>query len=314
MTPVTRAIVNAGAGSMQDDAARTRLQDQLTRALPDIVILWCDAEHPVDEMIAQAMRSSPTLLIACGGDGTINVVATAVVGTEIVLGVLPGGTLNHFAKDLGIPTDLEQAVLVLAHGTPRLVDVGTVNDHIFLNNAGLGLYPEIVRRREAHQRRGIAKWPAATISAIRALLRYRELGIRLRTRTTTLLRRTPALFVGNNEYSNHDSLKPSRDSLTSGKLSVFIPRARGRMQLLWFTLRALVGNVRDDAGFELLLLERFTTEAKHSLAHVSIDGEVVKLHTPLEFASRPGALRVMAPVAAEVPADATGDTHTTTSG
>ncbi len=302
MTHVTRAIVNAGAGSMQDDAARTLLENQLTHALPGIVVFWCDAEHPVNEMVAQAMQASPTLLIACGGDGTINAVASAIVGTDVVLGVLPGGTLNHFAKDLGIPTDLAQAVLVLRDGAPRQVDVGTVNDRIFLNNAGLGLYPEIVRRREAHQRRGVSKWPAAALSAVRALIRYRELGIRLRTGTTTLLRRTPALFVGNNEYSNHDSLKPSRDSLTTGLLSVFIPRARGRVQLLWFTLRALVGNVRDDAGFELLLLERFTTEAKHALAHVSIDGEVVKLNTPLAFASRPGALRVMAPVATDTEA------------
>ncbi len=300
MTQVIRAIVNGGAGSMKDEADRARLRDQLTSALPDVVILWCDAQHPVDAMIAQAMAASPHLLIACGGDGTINAVASAIVGTDVVLGVVPGGTLNHFARDVGIPTDLGEAVIVLRDGAPRRVDVGSVNDRIFLNNAGLGLYPEIVRRREAHQRRGASKWPAAAVSAIRALRGYRELGVRLRTDTTTLLRRTPALFVGNNEYSNHDTLKPGRDSLVNGVLSVFIARARGPVKLLWFTLRAMVGNVRDDDGFELLLLDRFTAESKHTLVHVSIDGEVVKLSAPLAFESRPGALLVMAPVARPV--------------
>ncbi len=298
MPPVVRVVGNGTAGSMQSERDRARLEEQIASVFPDAVTLWGSETVRIDELIARAMSDSPTLLVAAGGDGTINAVASAIVGTDIVLGVLPAGTLNHFAKDLGIPTDLADAVTLLRDGTPRRVDVGSVNDRIFLNNAGLGLYPEIVRRREAEQRQGASKWPAAFISAMRALYRYRELGLRLRTDTTTFLRRTPALFVGNNEYVNHDTLKPHRDSLTEGTLSVFIPRAHGRMQLLWFTMRAMVGNVRDDRGFEMLKLEHVTVDAKHRLAHVSIDGEVVKLETPLAFESRRGALLVMGPATA----------------
>ena len=293
MRQVIRVLVNGQAGSVNSESDRSQLVEQLASALPTAIIRWTDANVTMDQLIQQAMQELPTMLVAGGGDGTLNAVASAIVGTDTVLGVLPVGTLNHFAKDAGIPTDLANAVLLLRDGVVKCIDVGMVNDRIFLNNAGLGIYPEIVRRREAQQRRGASKWPAAIAATVRVLYRYRELGLRLRMEGATLLRRTPALFVGNNEYSNDDTLEPYRKSLSAGTLSVFIPRARGPLPLLWFTLHALIGSVRNNRGFELLLVDRFTIESKNRTLKVSIDGEVVSLPTPLRFSVRLGALRIL---------------------
>lgn len=302
MSQVIRVLLNGQAGSVNSESDRSQLLQQLATALPDAIVRWTDANVTMDQLIQQAMKESPTMVVAGGGDGTINAVASAIVGTDTVLGVLPVGTLNHFAKDAGIPTDLAKAVTLLRDGVVKRIDVGTVNDRIFLNNAGLGIYPEIVRHREAQQRHGASKWPAAIAATARVLYRYRELGLRLRMEGTTLLRRTPALFVGNNEYCNDDTLEPYRKTLSAGTLSVFIPSARGPLPLLWFTLRALIGSIRNSRGFEMLLVDRFTIESRSRNLNVSIDGEVVSLPTPLHFSVQPSALRILA-----------SDDHTTSS-
>lgn len=297
MKPIIRVIINSDARTMKNETDRNSFTKLLADMLPDASVLFTDEHTKVDALVQQAIADKPALLIAGGGDGTINAVASATIGTDIVLGILPLGTLNHFAKDLGIPEDFTEAVTLLRDGHATAVDVGEVNDRIFLNNAGLGLYPDIVHQREARQRLGERKWPAAVLATVRALARYRLLGIRITADGNTMLRRTPAVLVGNNEYTTEHSLEPKRVSLTAGMLSLYIPRPRGRMKLLWFSLCALIGSVRDSDGFEVMLAEQFTIESKHRHLRVSIDGEVTNLETPLHFATRARALRVIAPPA-----------------
>ncbi len=288
-------LINAGAGSVKDEGERAKLLGLLTASVPDAQVRCTDADVTMNDLIRQAINDAPDVIAAGGGDGTINAVASALVGTSLVLGVLPLGTLNHFAADVGIPTTIAESVAVLRAGVVRQVDVGAINNRIFLNNAGLGLYPEIVERREQKQRAGLRKWPAAVLSAIQALMRFRQFDVRIRVDNTVLLRRTAALMVGNNEYTNPDSLEPRRPSLTSGVLAVYIPRARSRWRLIWDAIRALVGNVRESDGFERLVCTEFTVESKRRVVRVSIDGELTRLETPLVFRSRAGALRVLAP-------------------
>jgi diacylglycerol kinase family enzyme len=138
-------------------------------------------------------------IVAGGGDGTVNAVAGSLAGTDGVLGVLPMGTLNHFAKDAGIPLDLEAAVRNLFTGQVTKVDVGEVNGRVFVNNSGVGFYPHFVRQREEQERRGHVK-RVAFVLALRALLR-RYLRLRMRVhlgREEALEQVTPFLFVGNN--------------------------------------------------------------------------------------------------------------------
>lgn len=292
---MVRVVVNGGAKTMQDAAAREALSQVVREALPGACVYFSSEVDDVSELVRRSMDDGATLLVAGGGDGTVNTVAAAVRGTDTRMGVLPLGTLNHFARDLGIPTDIDAAVVVLRDGIEAAVDAAEVNGRVFVNNSGLGLYPDIVHQREARQRRGSSKWPAAVMSTIRALARYRMLGVRIRTDDQTILRRTPALMIGNNEYTTEGSLGARRVSMTSGLLALYCPRAHGRFHLLWFSLRALLGSLRKTPEFETTLTEALTIESRHRHLRVAIDGEVTVLETPLEYRALPGALRVIVP-------------------
>ncbi|MES2525223.1 MAG: diacylglycerol kinase family protein [Gemmatimonadota bacterium] len=291
----TRILVNCNAKAMQDPAGRDVLVEQVKSALPDAEVWFTADDVSITDLIERATRDGATLLVAGGGDGTVNAVASAVIGTGRTLGVLPLGTLNHFAKDLTIPFDIEAAVLLLRDGLVCEVDVGEVNDRIFINNSGLGLYPDIVRQRERRQEAGSSKWPAALVSTVYALRRYRLLGIRVMVGAKAMYRRTPAVFIGNNEYTTDNGLEPKRPSLSDGRLALYMPHPSGRARLLWFSLRALLGNSRRLEGFDVLLTESLTIESRHRRLHVALDGEVTIMETPLHYRTRAKALRVLVP-------------------
>ena len=173
----------------------------------------------VSSLAAHARAESHQPIVAGGGDGTVNAVAGSLAGTDGVLGVLPMGTLNHFAKDAGIPLDLEAAVRNLFTGQVTKVDVGEVNGRIFVNNSGVGFYPHFVRQREEQERRGHVK-RVAFVLALRALLR-RYLRLRMRVhlgREEALEQVTPFLFVGNNRYQTSGLRLGTRSQLDAGRL------------------------------------------------------------------------------------------------
>ena len=150
----------------------------------------------------RAMKSGASAVVACGGDGTMSAVASCLAGSEVAMGVLPMGTLNHFAKDLNIPLGQDEAVANIATGRVLAVDVGEVNDRIFINNSSLGLYPDIVRERERRQRRlGYGKWRALFEASINAARRYPVLSVQIELEGKAYERRTPFVFVGNNRYT-----------------------------------------------------------------------------------------------------------------
>lgn len=294
---VVRVLVNGGAKPVSSAEERRNLATAIVEVMPDAKVWFTSERETLDQLIKRAIADGATTLVAGGGDGTINAVASVVVGTNRTLGVLPLGTLNHFAKDLGIPSDIAEAVALLGRGTVRTVDAAGVNERIFLNNSGLGLYPDIVHQREIRQQHGSSKWPAAVSSAVRALLRFRVFGIRIVVDGTPMQRRTAAVLVGNNPYTTEGGIEPRRDTLNAGTLSLYVPHSHHRAPLLWFAARALAS--RDGAlrGFDVLLAKEFRIETHHARMRVSLDGEVMSMETPLEFRSLPGALRVIAPPA-----------------
>jgi diacylglycerol kinase family enzyme len=234
--------------------------------------------------------------VAGGGDGTINAVASEIVGTDRLLGVLPLGTLNHFAKDLKIPLDLEGAASNILDGQAAQVDVGEVNGRIFLNNSSLGLYPSIVRHREKQQERlGRGKWPAFIWATLTVLRRYPFLSVRLSTDKEEMLRRTPFIFVGNNEYEMESFNVGARSCLDAGQLSLYTAQRTGRLGLLRFAIRALFGGLRDENDFDAVCTKEVFVETRRSRLRVATDGEVTVMNTPLHYRVRPGALRVLVP-------------------
>ncbi|MDQ6610898.1 MAG: diacylglycerol kinase family lipid kinase [Gemmatimonadota bacterium] len=292
-------IANAGAKGMTEQGVRDEFVSRVQRALPNANVVFADKQTPVDRLVKDAINSRATMIVAGGGDGTVNAVATALAGSKTVLGVLPLGTLNHFAKDLGLPDDIDEALAVLASGNITTVDVGRMNDRIFVNNSGLGLYPEMVFNREKRQRHGASKWAAAFIESVRVLWRYRLLNIEIEIDGKRVNRRTPAVFIGNNEYEFSATSAQQRQSLSAGMLCLYVPHQQSRLKLIWFVLRALFGNPETDADFDRFLARAFTITTSRQPLSVSLDGEVTAAKSPLRYESQPGALQVMVPAKSE---------------
>lgn len=246
----------------------------------------------------QALRDKVDAIVAGGGDGTINAVASVVAGSNMPFGVLPLGTLNHFAKDIGVPLTLDEAVQNVATGMVIAVDVGEVNGRIFLNNSGLGLYPDIVHDREKQQSRlGRGKWLAAMWASVAALRRYPFLQLTLCIKGENHQRSTPFVFIGNNEYSMAGLSIGERATLQDGLLSVYVAQRPGRLGLLRFGWRALFGKLAAERDFDAMLCDQFDITTHHKRLRVATDGEVTVMQTPLKYKIRPADLRVIVPVA-----------------
>jgi diacylglycerol kinase family enzyme len=288
-------LINGKAGSVEGTDSRQKLEAQLREALPDSQVIFTGNGADVGAEARRAVESGAEMVVGGGGDGTLSAIASVVAGTETSLGILPLGTLNHFAKDLGIPLDMDGAVATLTSGRIAEVDVGEVNGALFLNNSGLGLYPVIVQLRELKQSMGIAKWPAALWATIKAFSRYERLSIRVLIDGKELNRRTPVVFVGNNEYSPEGLQSPTRNRLDDGLLSVYIPHAHGRLGLIWFSIRSLFVKPRPNEDFDAFLTPECWIESRHHKLKISLDGEVTALRPPLHYQTRPHLLRVMVP-------------------
>jgi diacylglycerol kinase family enzyme len=251
------------------------------------------------EIIATANRAiaeKPSTIVAGGGDGTINAVASALVGTNIALGVLPLGTLNHFAKDLRIPLGLEEATHTIIAGHTIQVDAGEVNGRIFLNNSSLGIYPSIVRDRENQQKwLGRSKWTAFVWATLTILHRYPFLKVRVTANGKEHARLTPFVFIGNNEYLMEGFNIGERRCLNAGQLSLYLTQRTGRFGLLRLALRALFGRLHQAKDFDALTAQEILIEVRHPHMRIATDGEVNMMDTPLRYRVRSGALRVIVP-------------------
>lgn len=241
-------------------------------------------------------RSGYRTLVAGGGDGTIRAVASALVDTEGTLGILPAGGLNHFAKDLKLPMDLEGCVQILKNGVVQSVDVAEVNGRVFLNNSGLGLYPAMVARREKRRSLGQPKWIAMLLASAATLHRFPFLDVRLSAAGQAFHRRTPFVFVGNNAYRMEGINLGSRDSLTEARLSVGIAQYRiGRWGMVRLAIRALFFGIAGERDLDVLFASAVQITSRRKRLPVSLDGELALLAPPLQYRIRPRALRVIAP-------------------
>lgn len=288
-------IINARSGAGNSAEVQQRIAAAFHAAGADARISLAGSGPELITLAQHAARGEAERVVGAGGDGTMNAIAAAIIDAGKTLGVLPAGTMNHFAKDLKIPLDLEGAIGTIVAGHTASVDVGEVNGRVFLNNSGLGLYPRIIREREKQQRLGWGKWPAYSWAALAVLRRYPFLDIRLsvggRDRTT----RTPFVFVGNNEYQMEQLSVGGRACLDAGALSVYTTRGTGRLGLIRLALGALLGGLRQDRDFVAFTTTGMWIDTRHERLRVALDGEVVTMEPPLHYRVRPGALRVLVP-------------------
>jgi len=228
-----------------------------------------------------------------GGDGTVSAVAAVFAGSHIPLGILPLGTLNHFARDLGLPLALDEAVAVIASGETRTVDLADANGRVFINNSSIGIYPRLVAERE--RRHGHLPKPFATLAAgVRALRGLHVRRLYVRTPGGAEVYRTPLVLVGNNVYGNAGIALGRRERLDAGRLSLYIARGEGRLALLRLALRALFGGLDEERDLRSLVTEGVEISTRHGKLLVAFDGEVEIVASPLRYRILPGALQVYA--------------------
>ena len=241
------------------------------------------------------LAGSHDVIAAAGGDGTVSSVAAAVARANKTLAVIPTGTLNHFARDAGIPTDLDAAVALLRTGRPGAVDVGIVNDRFFLNNVSLGSYPRMVDERTELERRGRSRRIAAMVAAARTWWRLRSVTAALTVDGRDLIRRSPFIVVGNGRYVLSGFALSRRHHISDHQLSLYVAPRAGRLGALSLPLRALLGTLDRYEQFETFAATEITIALSQRRVLTGIDGEVRELESPLRFAVRPGALQVLLP-------------------
>ena len=255
-----------------------------------------DGAKDITALAREAMSGDEDTIVAGGGDGTVSSIAAVVAGTEKIMGVLPLGTLNHFAKDLHIPLKLEAAVRTIVDLHVKPVDVGEVNGRVFVNNSSLGIYPHIVHRRVVEQMRlRMGKWPAFVWAAMHAFRRFPFLDLCVEVEGKTLRRQTAFLFVGNNEYDMTGFRIGARRHLDTGRLGLYLTHRAGRWGLIRLAVRALLGHLNQEKDFKEYLVEEALIETRRRLVLVAADGEVKWMESPLHYRSRPRALRVIVP-------------------
>jgi YegS/Rv2252/BmrU family lipid kinase len=289
-------LLNRGGGTLAADPELAgRARDALRDAGVDVEIELLSGGECEVRCRAIAERGDP-LLIVGGGDGTIAAAASALAGTSTSLGILPLGTLNHFARDLGIPTELDGSAKVIAAGHERRVDVAQMNDRVFINNSAIGLYPLMVVDRDLQRRRlGRSKRLAMIVASLRTLARFNHQRLTLTVNDQKAQIDTPLLFVGNNDYRIDLEAPGRRERLDEGQLCVLVMRKKTSRGLIAASVRALLNRSRPDDMVRLEGVERLRVSSLRSQLAVSLDGEVARVAPPLDYRIRKKALRVIAP-------------------
>jgi diacylglycerol kinase family enzyme len=288
-------IINASSGAPKISGLSADLAGRFKAAEfePDIRLV---NSPEIAAEVRRAVAAKPGMIVIGGGDGTLSAAASSLIGTGTALGILPLGTLNHFAKDLHIPLDIEGAVQTIAGAQTLKVDVGAVNDRFFLNNSSLGLYPKVVAGRDALQQRlGRGKLPALIWSGLGVLRRYPFLNVRIAIDGTELARRTPFVFVGNNRYEMEGFRIGERARLDGAELSLYVANRTGRLGLLLLALRALFKRLKQSKDFDMTAATSMQVETRHDRLRVANDGELCYMRTPLNYRVLPAALSVIVP-------------------
>jgi len=293
------ALVNAQAGA---SGAQADIAARITAAFAQHGISTRVEVHPADcltrrahELLDDIRCRRVDAIVAGGGDGTIRSIAAVLAGTGTPLGILPLGTLNHLAKNVGVPLELDAAVAVIAATHSRAIDVGEVNGSIFLNNSSIGIYPYMVLDRERRRRNsGLEKWITMLMAGVRALRHFPIRRLRVSLKDGVEPYRTPCLFIGNNEYGLDAASFGDRTRLDEGVLWLCIAERIGRLSLIWLAIRSVLG-LLNPRELRTLRIEELDITTRTSRLLVALDGEVQIMRPPLHYRSRPGALTVYAP-------------------
>lgn len=292
-------LMNVGSGKRRGVAQVAELEAEFARYPGRFTLRQVAQGGQIANEARRALKDGFATVVAAGGDGTICGVASVLAGSGRRMGVLPLGTFNYFARSLDLPQTLPEAVAVLAGEATRPIDVGRVNDRVFLNNASLGAYAAILERREDIYRRWGRSRLAAFWSVFVTLIDFRHpLTLRVTVDGKVQRRRTPLAFVAANAYQLEEFELEGADCVRDGQFALYLAPDATRVELLGFALRLGLRRMEPGRDFELLRGSEILVETLSPERLVARDGEREKMRGPFRFTRQPGALEMLVPAKA----------------
>ena len=312
-------VVNAAAGAFDTDAKRAVIESALAARGRKGEVLMC-GPNDLARVAAQAAATAlatHTAVVAVGGDGSLNAVAQAAHKAGCPMGVIPYGTFNYFARTHGIPTDPAAAAQMLLDARPRPVQVAAINDRLFLVNASLGIYPELLQDREAYKARfGRSRWVAFVAACVTLLRSQRRLRLHIETGDTIRDVQTLTLFVGNNRLQLQQFGADPADTVSGtpghGSMAALMLRPIGTLSMVRLMLHGAMGRLGEAAGvesfeFKHMVVKPTLVPGRRDVV-VAFDGEVARMRAPIDFRVLEKPLYLLqAPLAASS-AETTGGT------
>lgn len=255
---------------------------------------FVDLKSGFEEEIAELYDTGFRTFIAAGGDGTVNALASQVVNYQgIKFGVVPMGTLNHFAKDLKLPLELRDAVKLIASNHSQKIDVGYVNDQLFLNNSSIGIYARIAHRKQS-SKVWLIRFLLGIISGLWLIIKPPVYKLHIKIKADKKTYKTPIVFVGNNHYNLTGVGLANREYLNKGLLRTFIVRTRNPFRIILLMIGLLFGKI-NNIYFENISVPSLSIDSKRKHLLCAFDGEVKKMKTPITYRIRPKSLDVLQP-------------------
>lgn len=295
-------VINGGSGRHDADTTKQTIERVLgALRRPHTVHVVTDPSRlgAIARSTVRQAQAQNGVVVAVGGDGTINALAQATLGSGCAFGVLPRGTFNYFSRTHGIPADTEAALQVLLTSRAHPVQVGQLNDRIFLVNASLGLYPQLLEDREAFKQEYGRSRFIALVAGLATLFRHhRQLRLRIERGDQVTDLRTPTLFVGNNRLQLEQIGMAESTALEQGLLAAITPRPVGTLAMLWLMVRGAIGRLGDAENIHSFAFRRIVVRAGRAVPSrikVATDGEVVTMRGPLEFSVAKEPLMLLRP-------------------
>lgn len=236
------------------------------------------------------------IIVAAGGDGTLNSVARRLLHTPIPMGILPLGTFNYVARVLNIPLDILEAARVIAQGAERAVHAAQINDHIYLNNASLGLYPLFIQKRELYNRHLGRLALNAYTSGLDVLIRDRkELKLQIEADGVKYPVKTPLIFFGNNQLQLAGLNLGIAESAAQGKVAGVVVAKSDKLTLFKMLWQLMRGNIEKAPDVYSFAADQVTIHSARKKLTVALDGEIVEMQPPLRISVQKNALKIRVP-------------------
>lgn len=294
-------VLNAGSGHHDAGDTQQALAKVFEAAGRRHQFLLLESASDIESKAKEAVRlacEQAGIVVAAGGDGTINAIAQHVLGHPCAFGVLPQGTFNYFGRVHGISQETEVAAAALLRAQASPVQVGLINDRVFLVNASVGLYPKLLEDREtAKAQLGRSRLVAMVAGLVTLMRERRQLRLTLEAGGTTRDIRTPSLFVGNNRLQFDRLGLPEGDALEQGQLAAIVVRPIGALAMLGLALRGALGRLGEAENVVTFPIHRLTVHPHgQRLIKVATDGEVARMRAPLVFRVAPQPLVLMVPL------------------